>query len=529
MTAAAASRRRPEPALDAKPDKALDAAALQALASGFAAPSRPGAEADPANRRGPFRPERLVSARLKQSGALAVRFFRTADLLTLAALGLATAQAALGGDLFGAPLRSALPFAVAGLGAAWLLRGFELYRFGRQETLEAHLLRLIGVFAAAALPTLLLAWAMGTPGKAGLGAAVFLLLSLMSLHTLHAWWWSAVRGWRKSGRLTPNIVIVGATKHAERLIAAALARRDVNVIGVFDDRLARSPDALAGVPVLGDTQALMEHRITPFVDKVVVAVDPAAKSRVRELVERLRVLPNEVSLLVDLETETGRDAALSKLADAPLTRVSGIPEDDRRAFAKRMLDLTVGSIAFVALAPVMALIALWVKLDSKGPVFFRQQRHGFNNETIVVWKFRTMRADATDTKCERQVVADDERVTRAGKFLRQMSLDELPQLWNVLKGEMSLVGPRPHATRMKTGETESARLVAEYAWRHRMKPGMTGWAAIKGSRGPLHTAADVRRRVSLDIEYIERQSVWLDLYCILMTVPVLVGDRLAIR
>src|SRR5690606_9439930 len=140
-----------------------------------------------------------------------------------------------------------------------------------------------------------------------------------------------------------------------------------------------------------------------------------------------------------------------------------------------------------------------------------------------------MRTEASDATASRQVTADDDRVTRVGRFLRKTSLDELPQLINVVAGEMSLVGPRQHAIGMKTGETESARLVADYAHRHRIKPGMTGWAAIKGSRGPLHSAAEVRRRVQLDVDYIERQSLWLDLWIMLVTVPVLLGDRSAVR
>ena len=129
----------------------------------------------------------------------------------------------------------------------------------------------------------------------------------------------------------------------------------------------------------------------------------------------------------------------------------------------------------------------------------------------------------------RQVTTDDDRVTRVGRFIRSTSLDELLQLFNVLKGKMSLVGPRTHAIGMKTGAVESALLVAEYAHCHRMKPGPTGWAAIKGSRGPLHSAQDVRRRVQLDVDYIERQTLWLDLWIMAVTVPVLLGDRAAIR
>jgi lipopolysaccharide/colanic/teichoic acid biosynthesis glycosyltransferase len=177
----------------------------------------------------------------------------------------------------------------------------------------------------------------------------------------------------------------------------------------------------------------------------------------------------------------------------------------------------------------MLLLAVAVRLDSPGPALFRQRRHGFNNEEIVVWKFRSMRTEAADPHARRQVSADDDRVTRLGRLIRRTSLDELPQILNVLKGEMSLVGPRPHAVGMTTGDVESARLVAEYAHRHRMKPGMTGWAAIQGSRGPVDTPELVRRRVALDVEYIERQSFWLDIYIMAMTLPCLLGDRQAVR
>ncbi len=527
MSLAALRSLRPEP-----PEKGAvplrDVAALQALA-GHAARLLEEQASLEAGMRGPMRPERLVSARARQSGAMAARYFRLADLAVLTVIGFAAAHACIGASVLTAPVREILPFAVATGLAAWMLSGFELYRFGRHERLETHLLKL----AAALGLSVFAGWGVAVFGgaTAGIKAATvtWCAFGVLSLQTLHAWWWGIVKRWRENGKLTPNIVVVGATRHAERLIRAAIARRDVNVIGVFDDRLARSPDALAGVPVLGDTAALLEHRIAPYVDRVVVAVDPAAKSRVRELVNRLKVLPNEVSLMVDLESETDRDAALDRLADAPLTKLSGAPEDEKRAFSKRCQDLLIGGIALALLSPVMAAIALWIKLDSKGPVFFRQKRHGFNNETITVWKFRSMRHEACDHAGVRQVVADDDRVTRAGRFLRKTSLDELPQLFNVIAGEMSLVGPRPHAAKMKTGHVESSRLVAEYAWRCRIKPGMTGWAAIKGSRGPLDNPTEVRRRVALDIDYIERQSLWLDLFILLMTVPCLLGDRHAVR
>jgi lipopolysaccharide/colanic/teichoic acid biosynthesis glycosyltransferase len=233
--------------------------------------------------------------------------------------------------------------------------------------------------------------------------------------------------------------------------------------------------------------------------------------------------------MVDQEDETARVAAIAHLADAPLAPLGRTIDPDRKAVSKRVQDLVVGIPMLLLGAPVLALAAIAVKLDTPGPVFFSQGRHGFNNEVIMVRKFRTMRHEAADLRAERQVTANDDRVTRVGRFLRKTSLDELPQLLNVLRGEMSLVGPRPHAVGMRTGEVESAELVAEYAHRHRIKPGLTGWAAVNGSRGPLHLAADVKRRVALDVEYIERQSLWLDLKIMLMTLPSLLGDRSAIR
>ncbi len=289
---------------------------------------------------------------------------------------------------------------------------------------------------------------------------------------------------------------------------------------------------LRGVPVLGDTQALLDHRIMPYVDRVIVAVPTGARDRVRQVIATLRPLPNEISLLLEDEIAPVDAVATRRtqtISDLPLARISGPPGHLGRAITKRSLDLVVGLAALVLALPIMALIALVIRLDSPGPILFRQRRQGFNNEEIVVWKFRSMRHDLADARARQQVQADDVRVTRVGRFIRRTSLDELPQIFNVLTGEMSLVGPRPHAIGMMTGDVESARLVAEYAHRHRMKPGMTGWAAIHGSRGPVDTPADVRRRIQLDIEYIERQSIWLDLYIIAMTIPCLLGDRQTVR
>lgn len=516
---------RPDDAPVSEASATLDMAGLQALA---AAAARGGARgAGGRARRGPFRPEVWLSARQRHASRLAAHWFRAADILAVVALALLVAAAARPVSLLSAPLSAALPYAVGAVVLLAALKASGVYGFSRDRRLVVHMGLVSGSVAGAGLIAALLVAALS--GAAAVGPIlVWSGLNLIVLYGLHMVWCDRVRRWRADGTLTPNVVVVGATKHAEKLIQEALQRRDLNVLGVFDDRLARAPDSVEGVPVLGDTEALLSHRMTPYVDHIVLAVDPTARERVRDLMRRLGGLPNDITLLVDPKGADERNAALEKLARAPLAPIDRT-DPDRAAFNKRLQDLILGGLMLVGLAPVFAVVALMVRLDSPGPVLFRQRRHGFNNEEIVVWKFRTMRHEAADAAAARQVTADDDRITRVGRFLRSTSLDELPQLINVLKGEMSLVGPRPHAIGMKTGQVESARLVAEYAHRHRIKPGMTGWAAVKGSRGPLHTAAEVRQRVRLDVEYVERQSFWLDLWIMAVTVPVLLGDRVAVR
>ena len=328
------------------------------------------------------------------------------------------------------------------------------------------------------------------------------------------------------------MVIVGATRAAAQIISRNVRERELNILGYFDDRTVRTAATMMGdTPHLGGVDDLLSWDGLPEVDRIVITVTSTAQARVRELIDRIRNLPQEIILVLDLDGFNPEQTSLARVVDAPAAYVSGAPRDIRRAAVKRMFDLSVASVSLVLLAAPMAVIALLIRLDSKGPVLFRQKRHGFNNEIIRVWKFRTMRqeGEAETRRAEegiiRQTQANDPRVTRIGRFLRASSLDELPQLVNVLAGEMSIVGPRPHAVGMTAGSIEVTRTVGDYAHRHRMKPGMTGWAQINGSRGPCDTPEEVRERVRLDMEYVNRASVWLDAYIVLMTVPRLLGDR----
>lgn len=483
----------------------------------------------PISSRGPLRPAQLLSVRQRNSRRRAAHAFHAVDVLLVILVTTLTSAEAWNAPLLQVTLRQTVPLVV---GAAVLLRligGTGLYSLGRTDRLATHLLKTVLATVAALTATAFLYVAF-TDGRRPLEvAAVWALLCGVGLVTLHVTWWTFVHRWRRGGWLTPNVVIVGATAHAEELISAVIERRDMHVLGIFDDRHERSPSRLLGVPVLGNTDALLQHRVTSFVDLIVIAVDPTATGRIREIASRLSVLPNPIALLFDDLDPTSRSAALAELANGPLAPLRPSVDLHRRAFAKRLQDILIGVPALIIFAPVMIAVAVAVRLDSRGPILFRQRRHGFNNEEIVVFKFRTMRHEVADARAERQVSKDDDRVTRIGRFLRKSSLDELPQLFNVVRGEMSLVGPRPHAIGMRSGEVESSLLVAEYAHRHRIKPGMTGWAAVNGSRGALVDAADVSRRVKLDIEYIDRQSFWLDLRIVALTVPRMLGDRTSIR
>ncbi|MGH1588927.1 undecaprenyl-phosphate glucose phosphotransferase [Methylobacterium phyllosphaerae] len=214
-------------------------------------------------------------------------------------------------------------------------------------------------------------------------------------------------------------------------------------------------------------------------------------------------------------------AVLDRFPDLQVARVGGVsginigrrPLNLGEVMLKRALDLTVATIALVSLSPLLAAIALAIKLDSPGPVFFRQKRYGFNQQPFGVFKFRSMRVEADATF--RQATRNDSRITRIGAILRRTNLDELPQLINVLRGEMSLVGPRPHAL---AHDRSFERRIALYARRHNVRPGITGWAQVNGYRGETQTDLAMERRVACDLHYIDNWSIWFDIQIMIQTI-----------
>ncbi len=466
--------------------------------------------------------------RSRISKTLVVRAFQSLDATVLAAAA-----------IFGCLLASDMPLAQTAFGVAapflvmpffliWGLAAFGAYRFDQSEKVYVQLAKPLGALIGLQAFVLITARLAGMPEMAFVALAQVGGLTVGVLFFLHALYAGLMRHWGNSGAMARNVVIVGATKNAQRLVHQSETCKDLNVVAVFDDRASRRPGKMGKVPVAGSVEDLMVWDGLHNIDKIIITVTSTASRRVNELIDQLRELPQEVVLFMDLDGFNPEQARLTEIARAPMAYVSGAPQDEFRIFAKRVQDIAFASAMLIAFAPIMAVIAVLIRLDSPGPVIFRQKRHGFNNRVIEVMKFRSMKV-SSDTGPMKQVQKNDSRITRIGRFLRRTSLDELPQLFNVLGGSMSLVGPRPHAVGMRTGNIESWKLVAHYAHRHRVKPGLTGWAQINGSRGPLDTPEQVRTRVRLDLEYINRAGFWFDLLIMLKTGPCLLGDSEAIR
>ncbi|MBU4138295.1 MAG: UDP-phosphate glucose phosphotransferase, partial [Alphaproteobacteria bacterium] len=257
----------------------LDASGLQALAA--AVPTSPDA-GEGAARRGPFRPEVWLNARQRHASRLAAHYFRAFDTLAVVGISLLCAWAAAPGTLVHTEVSRVLPFVIGAATVLGLMRSLGRYRFARGQNVARHLASVAAVVLAGAVMALASGWIL-RGGEAQVSASlVWAGLVLIVLNALHIGWSDMVGRWRKSGALTPNIVLVGATRHAESLIREALKRRDLNVLGIFDDRMARSPRAIEGVPVLGTAADLLTHKMTPYVDRIVLAIDPRAEARVRE-------------------------------------------------------------------------------------------------------------------------------------------------------------------------------------------------------------------------------------------------------
>ena len=327
--------------------------------------------------------------------------------------------------------------------------------------------------------------------------------------------------WARQGRLDRRTIIVGADESGAQLIDALKAQHgsNIDILGVFDDRNDdRAMETCAGTHKLGKVGDVVEFARRTRVDLVVFALPISAETRILQMLKKLCVLPMDIRLSAHNSKLRFHEGSYSYLGEVPTIDVFKPPITDWDLVTKWLFDHVVGLLMLVMALPVMGLVALAIKLDSRGPVLFRQKRFGFNNERIDVFKFRSMYHDQADPTAAKVVTKGDPRVTRVGRFIRKSSLDELPQLFNVVfKGNLSLVGPRPHATQGKLENRLFDEVVDGYFARHRIKPGITGWAQINGWRGEVDTDEKIQKRVEYDLYYIENWSVLFDLQILLKT------------
>jgi Undecaprenyl-phosphate glucose phosphotransferase len=330
----------------------------------------------------------------------------------------------------------------------------------------------------------------------------------------------------KTGAIEQRIIFYGADVDSIAVIRQMLDNLHLphlRVVGVADDRpKVRQID---GLEMIGGLDEVLELARRGDLDQVLLCVPDLPRARMNEILDQLSSVSVDVAMIPPKAVELAPNYRVQLLGHIPVLTLWQRPFRDINQFVKRGEDLLISGAMLLLFSPVLVLTALLVRLSSPGPIFFIQPRIGFNNELIRVFKFRTMYADCSDVLAEQTTTTDDPRVTTIGRWLRRLSLDELPQLFNVIRGDMSLVGPRPHATHMKVGDRFYQDAVRGYAGRHRVKPGITGLAQVKGVRGEIRTIERARLRVELDTQYIDNWSVWLDLGILLATVRAVVWDR----
>jgi Undecaprenyl-phosphate glucose phosphotransferase len=324
----------------------------------------------------------------------------------------------------------------------------------------------------------------------------------------------------QSGCLVRRTVIVGGGRETADLMAA-LGPEDqsqLKIFGIFDDRFA-DRDTLENhtIAKLGTFAQLSNFCRDEGIDLLIVTVPLRAEDRLMTILQQLFTLPVDIRISALNSKLRLNASAYTTIGQVPLLAVMDKPLSDWDRAAKNIEDRLLGALLLVAAAPIMALVALAIRWETKGPIFFRQNRYGFDNELVKIFKFRSMYTDTLDPTASKLVTRDDARVTRVGRFIRRTSLDELPQLFNVLRGEMALVGPRPHATQAKAERDLYEDVVQGYFARHRVKPGVTGWAQINGWRGETDTHEKLQQRIAHDLHYIDNWSIGLDLYILAMT------------
>lgn len=333
----------------------------------------------------------------------------------------------------------------------------------------------------------------------------------------------------QSGRIRQRVVLYGADKESVEQTCRMLdlqALPQLLLVGVADDYSRPvACETVADLPFIGGFPELLALARDGEVDQVLIALSDLTRDRLDLIIEKLSEVAIDISLIPREAIALAPDYRVNFVGAIPVLTLWQRQMRDGNTIVKDVEDLVIAAVALVFLAPLLLVTALAIKATSRGPILFVQSRFGFNNREIQVYKFRSMYVDRQDVTGAERTQRGDPRVTPVGRIIRKLSIDELPQIWNVLRGEMSIVGPRPHATHMKVGDHYYFDAVKGYAARHRVKPGITGLAQVRGLRGEIQTIDRAKRRVELDKYYIDHWSLGLDLRIMAETVANLLFDK----
>ena len=423
----------------------------------------------------------------------------------------------------------------AGLLAASLLNRMGTYQIDSLSGLGARAARIVGAWALTFAVLLSMAFALKISASYSRIWAVSWFIAvppaLFVAQGLLARW---VAREQHKGRLAVRSVIIGNGAQSLALARHLIAGKTytIDLIGLVpfgEAGDAEAGDATAGEELgldqIGDLATLVAMIRRDEIDEVFIALPWSESEQIDAIIRELAQTPVAIRLAPDLIGYRFNDRVLASVAGLPMLRLFDRPISGWDHLVKNLEDKILAGLILLLLSPLLLAIAIAIKVDSPGPVFFKQRRYGYNNQQIAVFKFRSMFADKGDASGARQAVKNDARVTRVGAVLRRFSLDELPQLLNVLGGSMSIVGPRPHPIALQAGDRKFEEVVEDYAARHRVKPGITGWAQVNGWRGETDTHEKIQKRIEHDLYYIDNWSLWFDIWIIIKTVFIVFHDE----
>lgn len=403
------------------------------------------------------------------------------------------------------------------LGANYMQLG-KLYRFDGLHRFAVQFSTLTACWLAVIVTLLLIAYfGKVSTGFSRIWAGYWFVSAYILLVTTRGAFSVLLHRWRLQGRLTHNIVVVGSGEFGARLIRHLNQQRSagIRVLGLFDDQMTETPQSVSGYPVLGSIDDLLLFVRKHHVDQVVIAISWSSETRLETLLQSLESVTAEVTLCPGAAAFDLPNLGYEDVGGIPMLTMQKPPLTGWSRVAKGIEDRVIAFTLLMALWPLLVVIGMAIKLTSPGPILFTQKRYGFNNNEITILKFRSMRWDPAEYSGQSdQTKRNDPRVTPIGALLRRTSLDELPQLINVLLGDMSLVGPRPHSV---AHNEQYAKTIDKYLIRHKVKPGITGWAQVNGLRGETHIPELMRRRVQFDLHYIENWSLLFDLKILALT------------